>query len=91
MHKISSCFRKWFLIFLSSSLYLQVDFAEAFNNSDYNDDESNVVGLNISFVLGLNWKTVTLEGKIFSAVNSFLTASSKEIRQLMVSVEPIEQ
>lgn len=29
-------------------------------------------------------KAVTLEGKIFSAVNSFLTASTKEIRQLMV-------
>ena len=29
-------------------------------------------------------KAATLEGKIFSAVNNFLTASTKEIRQLMV-------
>lgn len=43
--------------------------------------------LYFSFVSCFNWKTVTLEGKIFSAVNSFLTASTKEIRQLMVRVQ----
>lgn len=57
-----------------------------FNFDFNNDDENNVVDCIISLVLGFNWKTATLEGKIFSAVNSFLTASSKEIRQLMVSV-----